>query len=113
MPKPISKINGSGMHIHQSIWKGKTPVFSGDVYAGLSETALHYIGGILKHARAITAITNPSTNSYKRLVPGFEAPVNVCWGLANRSTAIRVPMYNRNQEKSKRIQRNDESLEKA
>ena len=91
IPKPVAGDNGSGMHIHQSIWKGDTPVFSGDAYSGLSETALHYIGGILKHAKALNAITNPATNSYKRLIPGFEAPVLRAYSARNRSGCVRIP----------------------
>jgi glutamine synthetase len=79
------------MHVHQSIWNGKTPVFAGDLYAGLSESALHYIGGIIKHAQALNAITNPSTNSYKRLVPGYEAPVLLAYSSRNRSASCRIP----------------------
>ncbi len=106
MPKPIFGDNASAMHTHQSLWNGNSNIMydENDKLAQLSQTGRYYIGGILSHASALCAISNPTTNSYKRLVPGFEAPTNVCWGLANRSAAIRVPMYNRNIEKSKRLE---------
>ncbi len=91
MPKPVYNDNGTGMHVHQSIWKGGQPTFAGDRYADLSDTCLHYIGGILKHARAINAFANSATNSYKRLVPGFEAPVMLAYSARNRSASIRIP----------------------
>jgi glutamine synthetase len=102
MPKPMYKDNGSGMHVHQSIWNGGKPLFAGDKYAGLSETCLYYIGGIIKHAKALNAITNPSTNSYKRLVPGYEAPVMLAYSARNRSASIRIPFGDN--PKAKRIE---------
>jgi glutamine synthetase len=103
MPKPLFGDNGSGMHVHQSIWKGKQPVFAGDGYAGSSELMRYYIGGLLKHAPALLAICAPTVNSYRRLVPGFEAPVNLGYSQRNRSAAVRIPMYSAN-PKAKRIE---------
>jgi glutamine synthetase len=103
MPKPIFSDNGSGMHTHISIWKAGEPAFAGSGYAGLSETALYAVGGLLKHAAALCAFTNPTTNSYKRLVPGFEAPVNLAYSQRNRSAAVRIPMYSPS-PKTKRLE---------
>jgi glutamine synthetase len=103
MPKPLFEDNGTGMQTHISIWKENQPLFAGDKYAGISQEALYGIGGILKHCRALTAFTNPTTNSYKRLVPGFEAPVNLAYSSRNRSAAVRLPMYSTS-PKAKRIE---------
>src|SRR5467141_4979735 len=102
MPKPIFSDNGSGMHTHQSLWKKGKPLFAGDGYAGLSQMALWYAGGLLKHARALSAIIAPGTNSYKRLVPGYEAPVNLAYSKRNRSAAVRIPVYSTS-PKAKRL----------
>ena len=103
MPKPIFEDNGSGMHSHLSLWKDGVPLFAGDGYAGLSELGLHAIGGILAHAPAILAFAAPTTNSYRRLVPGFEAPVNLCMSARNRSASCRIPMYS-SSPKAKRVE---------
>jgi glutamine synthetase len=102
MPKPVFGDNGSGMHVHQSIWKSGKPVFAGDKYAALSDECLYYIGGILKHAKALNAFTNPTTNSYKRLVPGYEAPVLLAYSQRNRSASCRIPTVSN--PKAKRIE---------
>jgi glutamine synthetase len=91
MPKPVQDQNGSGMHVHHSLWKNGKPIFAGERYAGLSQTCLWYIGGVMKHVKALNAFANPSTNSYRRLVPGFEAPVLVAYSSRNRSAACRIP----------------------
>ncbi len=103
MPKPLFNDNGSGMHTHQSLWKGGQPLFAGDGYSGVSQTCLHYIAGILTHAPALCAFVAPTTNSYKRLVPGFEAPVNLAYSSRNRSAGVRIPMYSPS-PKAKRIE---------
>ena len=103
MPKPILGDNGSGMHVHTSLWKKGKPLFAGSGYAGLSEMALYFIGGLLKHAPSLLAFTNPTTNSYKRLVPGFEAPVNLAYSQRNRSASVRIPMYSPS-PKAKRLE---------
>lgn len=103
MPKPIFEDNGTGMHTHLSLWKKGVPLFAGDKYAGVSQYALYAIGGILKHCKSLCAFTNPTTNSYKRLVPGFEAPVNLAYSSRNRSAAVRIPMYSAS-PKAKRIE---------
>ena len=103
MPKPLFQDNGSGMHTHQSLWKGGKPLFAGDGYAGFSQLGLWYIGGLIAHGRSLSAIIAPTTNSYKRLVPGFEAPVNLAYSRRNRSAACRIPMYSAS-PKAKRVE---------
>jgi glutamine synthetase len=103
MPKPVFDDNGSGMHVHQSLWKDGEPLFAGNEYAGVSQECLYYIGGLIKHARSVAAFTNPTTNSYKRLVPGFEAPVTMAYSSRNRSAAVRIPMYSPS-PKAKRLE---------
>ncbi|MEE8228434.1 MAG: glutamine synthetase, partial [candidate division NC10 bacterium] len=103
MPKPLFGENGSGMHVHQSLWKAGQPLFAGHGYAGLSDLALYYIGGILHHAAALCALVAPTTNSYKRLVPGYEAPVNLAYSSRNRSAGVRIPMYSPS-PKAKRVE---------
>ena len=103
MPKPLFQDNGTGMHVHISLWKNNANLFAGSRYAGLSDMGLHAIGGLLKHAPAICAFSNPTTNSYKRLVPGYEAPVNLAYSRRNRSASIRIPMYSTS-PKAKRIE---------
>jgi glutamine synthetase len=103
MPKPIFGDSGSGMHTHFSFWKDGKPLFAGDGYAGLSQMAMHAMGGILKHASSLLALTNPTTNSYKRLVPGYEAPINLAYSQRNRSAACRIPMYS-NDPGTKRLE---------
>jgi glutamine synthetase len=103
MPKPLFGDNGSGMHVHFSLWKEGEPLFAGSQYAGLSEMGLYAIGGLLKHAPALCAFCNPTTNSYKRLVPGYEAPVNLAYSQRNRSAACRIPMYSPS-PKAKRVE---------
>ncbi len=104
MPKPLFNDNGSGMHCHQSIWRDGKNLFAGDLYGGLSQEALYYVGGLLSHARSLAALLSPTTNSYKRLVPGFEAPVNLAYSLGNRSAAVRIPVSDHSNTAAKRIE---------
>src|SRR5262245_62732330 len=104
MPKPLFQDNGTGMHVHTSLWRDDKNLFAGSGYAGLSDMALHAIGGLLRHAPALCAITNPTTNSYKRLVPGYEAPVNLAYSRRNRSASIRIPVYSRSEEHTSELQ---------
>ena len=103
MPKPLAGDNGTGMHTHVSLWKGDSNLFAGSGYAGMSEMAMYFAGGVIKHSSALAAFTNPTTNSYRRLVPGFEAPVNLAYSQRNRSAALRYPMYSMS-PKAKRIE---------
>jgi glutamine synthetase len=103
MPKPLFNDNGSGMHVHQSLWRDDEPLMWGEGYGGLSDLARHYIGGLLAHAPALLALVAPTTNSYRRLVPGFEAPVNLLYSQRNRSAAVRIPVYSQS-PKSKRVE---------
>src|SRR5438445_8901410 len=103
MPKQLFQDHGSGMHVHFSLWKGDKPLFAGNKYAGLSDLGLYAIGGVLKHAKALCALCNPTTNSYKRLVPGYEAPVNLAYSARNRSAAVRIPTFSES-PKAKRIE---------
>ncbi|MCD6298521.1 MAG: type I glutamate--ammonia ligase, partial [Deltaproteobacteria bacterium] len=103
MPKPLAGDNGTGMHTHISLWKDSKPLFAGSGYAGISEMAMYFIGGILRHSRALAGFTNPTTNSYRRLIPGFEAPVNLAYSQRNRSASVRLPMYSMS-PKAKRVE---------
>ena len=104
MPKPLFQDNGSGMHCHQSLWKGGVPLFADEKgYAGLSEMAIHYIGGILKHAPALLAFCAPTTNSYRRLVPGYEAPINLIYSARNRSACVRIPVAQKSPKDRKSV----------
>src|SRR2546423_8376099 len=103
MPKPLFGDNGSGMHTHFALWKDEQPLLAGHGYAGLSDLGLYAIGGLLRHAPALCAVTNPTTNSYKRLVPGYDAPINLAYSRRNRSAAVRIPVYSP-KEATKRIE---------